>query len=143
MLLSPRMENHSKYSPKSEFTPRPSGRRVLLIEDDADVAESLRLLLEYSGHSLTVAFDGAAGLQAVHASRPEIILCDLGLPGKLDGYEVARALRRDYPANAFALVAMTGSDRDEDRIRSREAGFDSHLVKPVDPAALELVISRL
>ncbi|MBV9126062.1 MAG: response regulator [Planctomycetes bacterium] len=111
---------------------QPGGRRrrILVIEDSRDTAESLRLLLQMLGHEVRVAHTGPEGVRAAREWKPELVLCDIGLPG-LDGYGVARELRSD-PATARAhLLALTGYGGEEDRRRSREAGFDHHLIKPV------------
>ncbi|HEX5269723.1 MAG TPA: response regulator [Gemmataceae bacterium] len=115
--------------------------RVLVIEDSRDGAESLRMLLELCGHEVRVAYTGSAGVEAAKEFRPTVVLCDLGLPGGMDGYDVARALRQD-PATAPArLIAVSGYGQPEDQAKSREAGFDLHLTKPVDPAALQGLLS--
>jgi PAS domain S-box-containing protein len=126
--------------PAVDVTPAPAPRRVLLIEDNADAAASLTMLLEMAGHRIEVADNGTEGVARARAFRPDVVLCDLGLPG-LSGYDVARALRAD-PATARAcLVALTGHGHAEDRRRSRAAGFDEHLVKPVDPGELEQLLA--
>src|SRR5207302_8407216 len=100
-------------------------KRVLIIEDNVDTAETMRDILQFTGHEVAVAASGADALAAVDGFRPEVVLCDIGLPG-MDGYEVARALRRD-PAHArLALIAISGYAREEDRQRSLAAGFDLH-----------------
>ncbi len=109
----------------------PRHRRCLLIEDHVDAAESLAMLLELIGHEVEVAFDGADGLAKARAQRPEVVLCDIGLPG-MDGYAVARALRAAPETGASFLIALTGYGQDDDRRRALEAGFDTHLTKPVD-----------
>lgn len=114
-----------------------AGLRIVVIEDNRDAAESLRLLLSLFGHEVHVAFDGAAGLAAARSFRPDVLLSDLGLPGTLDGYGVARAVRADPELSRMHLVALSGYGQEEDRRRTQEAGFDRHLVKPVDPAVLE------
>jgi CheY-like chemotaxis protein len=115
---------------------------VLVIEDSRDTAEVLRLLLEVGGHDASVAYTGTEGVRTAQAWRPDVVLCDLGLPG-LDGWGVARALRA-YPATAAAhLIAVTARGDAEDRRRSHEAGFDLHLVKPVGPADLAGLLARL
>jgi PAS domain S-box-containing protein len=115
--------------------------RILLVEDNRDAADSLKLLLEIYGHEVALAYTGPAGVQAAKACKPDVILCDIGLPG-LDGYGVARQLRAD-PATAGArMIAVTGYGAEEDRRRSQEAGFDLHMVKPVDPLALREVVAR-
>ena len=117
--------------------PRP--RRCLLIEDHVDAAESLAMLLELAGHQVEVAFDGAGGLEKARSLRPEIVLCDIGLPG-MDGYAVARALRAAPETSSAFLIALTGYGQDDDRRRALEAGFDAHLVKPVDLDALRRLL---
>jgi CheY-like chemotaxis protein len=123
--------------------PRPAGKhlRILLAEDNRDTAHSLRLLLELYGHEVAVAYSGPDGVTAAERWRPDVVLCDIGLPG-LDGYGVARRLRGN-PATATArLIALTAYGGDEYRRRSREAGFEHHLVKPVDPDALFRVLDQ-
>ncbi|HVR12117.1 MAG TPA: ATP-binding protein, partial [Thermoanaerobaculia bacterium] len=117
-----------------------AARRVLVVEDNIDTAETLRDLLELSGFEVELAGSGGDGVAAARRFHPDVVLCDLGLPG-MNGYEVANALRRD-PATAPArLIALTGYGGDEDRRRSREAGFDIHLTKPVDPGVLRRLLS--
>jgi CheY-like chemotaxis protein len=105
-------------------------RRVLVIEDNPDGRETLRLYLEMLGHSVEVAEDGLEGVRRALASRPDAAIVDLGLP-RLNGYEVARQLRAAL-GDSIVLIAHTGYSRAEDRRRSYEAGFDVHFVKPVD-----------
>jgi CheY-like chemotaxis protein len=103
---------------------------VLLIEDNPDVAEALRELLELLGHPVEVALTGSEGVEKARQLCPDVVLCDLGLPG-MDGYAVAAALRAD-PATAGArLIALTGYGQEENIRRSAAAGFDAHLTKPV------------
>ncbi len=118
-------------------------RRCLIIEDNADAAESLGLLLELSGHEVTLAHDGVAGVEKARTLRPEVVLCDIGLPGKLDGYGVARALRQHFPNGDLHLIALTGYGQEEDQRRAREAGFDLHLTKPADPEKLQRLLAEL
>ena len=114
-------------------------RRVLVVEDNPDAAESLRLLLELSGYDVAVAGTGPDGVQIGREWRPEAVLCDIGLPG-LDGYGVARSLRADPNTAHALLVAVTGYGQEEDRRKAREAGFDHHLVKPADPAEIRRLL---
>jgi two-component system CheB/CheR fusion protein len=115
--------------------------RILVVEDNRDAADCLRILLELLGHRVAVAYSGPEGVQRAREWRPDVVLCDIGLPG-LDGYGVAGQLRHD-PATAGAqLIAVTGYGQEEDRRRSKEAGFDHHLTKPVDPAALQPLLVR-
>jgi CheY-like chemotaxis protein len=115
--------------------------RVVIVEDHPDTAECLRLLLSLDGYQVRVAYTGPEGVRLAREWHPEVVLCDIGLPG-LDGYGVAAALRR-HPATAQArLIAVTAHGSDADRRRSQEAGFERHLVKPVDPdLLLELLAS--
>jgi PAS domain S-box-containing protein len=114
--------------------------RVLLVEDNADAADSLAMLLEILGHRVRVATDGAAALDVAETHRPDVMLVDIGLPG-MDGYEVARRVRRDPRLAGVTLVALTGYARDEDRRRALDAGFDCHLVKPVDIDQLQSLVA--
>ena len=118
---------------------RPSPRRILIVEDSRDSRDMLRYLLEHAGHEVHEAADGPSGVEAILKVRPDIALVDVGLPG-LDGYEVARRIRADAAGGKVRLVALTGYGLPEDHRRSQEAGFDAHLVKPVDPASLAAVI---
>ncbi len=111
------------------------GRRVLVVEDVADSAESLREVLELNGHVVEVARDGVEGLQKAKAFRPEVVLCDIGLP-VMDGYAVARSLRKDDETSGAYLVALTGYGQPDDRRRAMEAGFDTHVCKPPEVGAL-------
>jgi two-component system CheB/CheR fusion protein len=116
-------------------------RRCLLIEDNRDAAESMALLLQLSGHEVEIAFDGSDGLEKARRFRPEIVLCDIGLPGGMDGYAVARALRADPDLARCRLIALTGYGQEEDQRHAREAGFDVHLTKPADLEALRRLIA--
>ena len=117
-------------------------RRVLLIEDNVDITDFIRMQLEIWGHEVFVAHDGPSGLEAALRLRPEIALLDVGLPG-MDGYELAQRLRRDPAGTEICLVAMTGYGRPEDRARALAAGFDAHLVKPVDPRRLQDLLAAI
>src|SRR6185312_10940311 len=124
-------------------SPQPvSGRRILVVDDNHDSAESLAMLLEITGNETLVAYDGMVALRQAAAFRPDVVLLDLGLP-KLDGYEVARRLRARPWGKKLVLVAITGWGQDEDRRHTAEAGFDGHLVKPVDYAALTQLLATL
>jgi CheY-like chemotaxis protein len=115
--------------------------RVLLVDDNVDAAESLAMLLRLWGHEGTVANDAPAALRAAEAQSPEVALLDIGLPG-MDGYELARRLRSQPGLGRAVLVALTGWGQEEDRRRSQEAGFDHHLVKPVDLSALQELLAQ-
>lgn len=111
-------------------------RRVLLIDDNIDAAESLAQLLSLSGHDARTAGDGVQGIRLATDFRPEVVFCDLGLPG-MSGYEVAKELRSLPFGREMILAALTGYGQPGDRERTARAGFDAHLVKPVDPAVIE------
>jgi two-component system CheB/CheR fusion protein len=111
-------------------------RRVLVVDDNRDAAESLAALLRIQGHDVRVAGDGPKALASAEEDPPEVVFLDLGMPG-MDGYEVARRMREGPTLRQAILVALTGWGQDEDRRRTRAAGFDHHLVKPADPEALE------
>jgi CheY-like chemotaxis protein len=115
-------------------------RRVLVVDDNADAADSAAMLLRLSGHQVEVAHDGHSALEAARAFRPEIVLLDIGLPG-MNGYEVARELRSRPENRGLVLAAVTGYGQDEDRRRAHEAGFDYHLTKPLAPGVLTSFIA--
>jgi PAS domain S-box-containing protein len=115
--------------------------RILVVDDNADSAESLAMMLRLLGHEVHTAHDGPTAVLAAATIAPDVVLLDIGLPG-MDGYEVARQLRALPQVRGAVLVAQTGWGQEEDRRKSREAGFDHHLVKPVDPAALREVLDR-
>jgi CheY-like chemotaxis protein len=113
-----------------------------VVEDDLDVAEMLVMLLELWGHTVEAVHDGIAALVVGQTFRPEVVLCDIGLPG-MDGYELARQLRQQEGLNKSVLIAITGYGQEEDQRLAQEAGFDHHLIKPVDPAALGKLLTSL
>ncbi|MGC4120347.1 MAG: ATP-binding protein [Myxococcales bacterium] len=117
-------------------------RRVLVIEDNQDAADSLTEALALVGHEVQVAYDGPAGLERARAFRPEIVLCDLGLPG-MDGFAVARALRADSAFWGVYLVALSGYAQPEDLQRAAQAGFDQHLAKPASLDQLEQILAEV
>jgi DNA-binding response OmpR family regulator len=106
-----------------------------VVEDNRDSADSLRQLLYLSGYEVAVAYTGQDGLRAAKRMRPHVVLCDIGLPDS-NGFVVASALREDPDTASARLIAVTAYGQEEDRRRAREAGFDLHLVKPVDPQVL-------
>ncbi len=116
-------------------------RRILVVDDNVDAAESLALLLRMEGHDVRVAHDGPAALAAVEADPPDLVFLDIGMP-VMNGYDVAQRLRQRPGLEKLTLVAMTGWGQEEDRRRSHEAGFDHHLVKPADPEALRQLLAR-
>ena len=123
-------------------TPASSGRRrVLIIEDNIDAADSLREALELGGHEVEVAYNGPAGIAKARKYRPEVVFCDIGLPG-MDGFEVARAFRADNALGGAYLVALSGYAQPEDVLRASEAGFDQHLAKPPSLERLEQTLAQ-
>jgi len=116
-------------------------KRILVVDDNVDAATSLQLLLKSLGHEALAVFDGQQALSTALAFRPDVVLLDIGMPG-LDGYEVARRLRKSKRGEPLRIIAVTGWGLEADRARSREAGFDVHLVKPVDPTVLTSVIGN-
>lgn len=116
-------------------------RRFLVVDDNQDSVKSLAMLLELTGNETRTAYDGLEAVEAAAAFRPDVILLDIGLP-KLNGYEAARRIREQPWGKKVVLVALTGWGQDEDRQRSREAGFNGHVVKPVDHAALMKLLAE-
>jgi CheY-like chemotaxis protein len=126
----------SQLSPKPPSTLAPTKTyRILVVDDNWDSSESLAMLLKLGGHETHTAHDGSAAVEAAEALRPDVVLLDIGLPD-LNGYEVARRIREQPWGKGMVLIALTGWGQEEDRQRSREAGFNAHLVKPVDHVAL-------
>ncbi|WP_438028710.1 PAS domain S-box protein [Sorangium sp. So ce233] len=125
-------------APSSLHPPRPL--RILIIEDNEDAAESLQALLAMNGYRVEIALSGPAGVEAARSFRPEVVLCDIGLPGGMDGYGVARALKGSLGGSSL-MIALTGHGQDEDRRRVREAGFDMHFIKPIDPGSLQELLA--
>jgi signal transduction histidine kinase/CheY-like chemotaxis protein len=124
--------------------PRQAGQRldIVVVEDNDDAAEMLALWLEQLGHQVRVARTGGSGLEVVLTSVPDLVLCDVGLP-EMDGVEVCRRIRAELPGPRPVMVALTGWGQEEDRKRTREAGFDHHLVKPVALDALSELLGRV
>ncbi len=117
-------------------------RRVLVVDDSADQAETLAALLELDGHEVRTATSGAAGIQVALDFRPDVVLLDIGM-GRMDGYETARSLRRHAVLDGVVLIAVTGYGQEDDRQRTSEAGFAAHLTKPVDLDALRRLVGRV
>jgi CheY-like chemotaxis protein len=118
------------------------GRRVLVVEDSADARLGVQLLLEQAGHVVETAGDGPEGLAKLGQFHPEVALIDVGLPG-MDGYELARMARSQPETRDIRLIAITGYGQEEDRQRALAAGFDLHVAKPVNPAVLQELLTRL
>jgi two-component system CheB/CheR fusion protein len=128
--------------PGSVAAPAAARRRVLVVDDNLDAAESLATLLKISGHDTRMAHDGAQAVEQAEAFKPDVVFLDIGMP-TIDGHETARRIRREPWGRDMVLVALTGWGQTEDRRRSKEAGFDHHLVKPADPQVVEKLISSL
>ena len=142
-LIERHMEDAFDSNPHARSTrAEKSGRRILVADDNQDALESLGTLLEISGHEVHTASDGMLAIEIAARVRPEVALLDIGMP-RMDGYEVARRIRAESWGKHIVLVALTGWGQDEDRRRTREAGFDSHLVKPLDLDALTDFLARL
>lgn len=120
-----------------EDAPPEARRRVLVVDDNEASAQGLAMILQFEGYDVRVAHDGETALEVLRGFRPEVVLTDIGLPG-IDGHELGRRIRRDRDLSAGLrlLAALTGHADPESRRRSRESGFDQHLVKPVDPEAV-------
>jgi CheY-like chemotaxis protein len=132
-------ESGQAHAPLRREPGRETPRRIVVIDDNQDAAESLAMLLRLKGHDVQIAYDGPSGLALALGTAPECVLVDIGLPG-MDGYEVAKRLRSHDRSRRTVLVALTGYGQQEDRARSRQAGFDHHLVKPVAQNVLEDVL---
>ena len=123
-------------------TPAPRPLRILVVDDNQDSAMSMAMMLSIMGHETRTAHDGESAVEAAESFLPEVVLLDIGLP-KLNGYEVAQRIReRAWGASMF-LIAVTGWGQEEDRQRSSEVGLNVHMVKPVEPAALERLFAEL
>jgi CheY-like chemotaxis protein len=121
--------------PAARPAPGPGALRILVVDDNRDAAEGTAAVLEMEGHEVRMAADGEAALAAASDFLPDVVVLDIGLP-LLDGYEVARRLRRAPATQSVFLIALTGYGQKEDRQAAQDAGFDRHFVKPADPAAL-------
>ena len=122
--------------------PASGGLKVLIVEDNEDSAQMMSFMLELGGHEVRTAHDGSEALEAARAFGPQAVLCDIGLPG-MNGYEVAARLREQPAFQQTPLIALTGYGEEDARRRSKEAGFDYHLVKPVEPDALAALLGSL
>jgi CheY-like chemotaxis protein len=122
---------------------RPAARyRVLVVDDHSDAADSLAMMLQIFGHEVRTGRDGQEAVEAAAAFGPDVILLDIGMP-RLNGYDACRRIREQSSGRAPLIIALTGWGQEEDRRRTQEAGFDGHLVKPVEPAALEGLLAKL
>jgi CheY-like chemotaxis protein len=133
------LESRKPSRPEIPAVVDPKHLRVLVVEDNRDSAESLRRLLELCGYAVTIAETAKEGLDAAKSLRPDVILCDIGLPDS-DGFSLARALRKHPETSAARLIAVTAYGKDEDKEQSKKAGFALHLLKPVSPGTLLQVL---
>jgi PAS domain S-box-containing protein len=140
VVLSPAAQPPSP--PKETAEPTGPSLRVLVVDDNADMAQSLAMLLKYSGHQVRTAHTGPIALAAVLDYRPNVVLLDIGLPG-MDGNEVAKRIRQQPVLQNVVLVAMTGYGQDTDRQRSQEVGFNAHLVKPADFGTVQQILATV
>lgn len=122
-----------------EISSHRTGSVILVVDDNADAANSLATILRMSGHDVHIASDGHSAVQLAIRVRPQLVLLDIGLPG-LDGFAVAKRLRQELGLAGMKIIAITGSGIENDRHRSMEAGIDQYLLKPVDPAFLESLL---
>lgn len=127
---------------REDRAPRASELRILVVDDNRDAAATLAMLLKSTGSYVRTAHDGEEAIQVAAEFLPNVVLCDIGLP-KMDGYEVGRHIRQEPWGEKMTLIAVTGWGQDDDRRKSDEAGFDRHLVKPVDPNALMNLLAGL
>lgn len=127
---------------KNEKTVSPASLRILVVDDDRDSTVSLSMLLQIMGHQVRAAYDGPQAIDHAAEYRPDIVLLDIGLPG-MSGYEVARRIRQEPWGRQMTLIALTGWGQEEDRRHAEEAGFDYHLVKPVEATALAKLLASL
>jgi CheY-like chemotaxis protein len=139
----PALRNGPKTTTPTKSLPRVARQspRVLVVDDSVDTAEGVSKLLKLLGHDVQTAYDGPAAIELARTFKPEIILLDIGLPG-MDGYAVVKQLRSEDCCKDALIVAISGYGQEEDVRRSREAGFDQHLVKPVDYDALMSVFAQ-
>ena len=120
----------------------PPSLRILVVDDNRDAADSLAMLLRTSGNDIRTAYDGAEAVQVANDFEPEVVLLDIGLPN-MDGHEVAQRIRQEPWARRTCLIAVTGWSDEADRARSRAAGFDHHLVKPLDTSHLAQLLGSV
>jgi two-component system, chemotaxis family, CheB/CheR fusion protein len=139
--LATRLDEEPAAAPAAPAGTAPKPRRILVVDDNADAIESLAVLLQLDGHEVASAADGQAALAIAQSLRPQVVLLDIGLPG-MDGFEVARRLRTLPEAKRALLIALTGYGRTEDQQRSIDAGFDQHMVKPLDLERLNALMAN-
>jgi CheY-like chemotaxis protein/anti-sigma regulatory factor (Ser/Thr protein kinase) len=138
-VLTPAVQEPGLRSDGEEAASAPVRRRILVADDNVDSAASLAMMLEFMGNEVRTAHDGVEAVEAAAAFRPDVILLDIGMP-RLNGYDACRRIREQPWGRGIAIAALTGWGQEEDKRQSREAGFNHHLVKPVEPAALEKLL---
>jgi CheY-like chemotaxis protein/two-component sensor histidine kinase len=138
-IAASELEVNRKASQTNGHLPR---RKILVVDDNADAAESLAALLQISGHDTRLAHDGQAAVEAASQFHPDVVFLDIGMP-TLDGHETAKMIRQQPWGKHMVLVALTGWGQSEDRRRSKDAGFNHHLVKPADPAVVAELLASL
>jgi PAS domain S-box-containing protein len=135
-------QDHKTAGPLAYSIPPRSGKRLLVVDDNKDAADSLAMLLRLQGHEVRVAYSGMAAVETTKTYTPDVIFLDIGMPG-MDGYEAARRIREQPGLGRTVLAALTGWGQEEDRRRTAEAGFDHHLVKPPEPKVLQELLADL
>ncbi|HWJ04807.1 MAG TPA: response regulator [Steroidobacteraceae bacterium] len=141
MSREPTADPQSRPADLEPGTGAVAGRRLLIVDDNRDAADSLALLLGLEGHEVRVAYAGRPAIEVAHEFKPELAILDLGLPD-LSGYDVARLLRQDPALARIELIALTGWGQEEHRKRALEAGFDHHVTKPVDLDQLARLLGK-
>lgn len=139
-MLADNADRNTATSPTVNNSPQRF--RILVVDDNHDSALSLAMMLSIMGHETRTAHDGESAVTTAESFLPEVVLLDIGLP-KLNGYEVAQRIRENTWGKAMFLIAVTGWGQEEDRQRSSEVGLNVHMVKPVEPAALERLLTEL
>jgi CheY-like chemotaxis protein len=137
-----RLEAPLRLVSEDEMAPRCPRRRILVVDDNRDSTESLRLFLDMLGNEVAVSYDGLEAMKALASFRPDVVLLDIGLP-KLNGYEAARQIRQRPGGKDVYLIALTGWGQEEDRRSCKEAGFDRHMLKPIDLKVLQELLNTL
>ncbi len=140
VMLNPGTQPPSQLEVTAE--PISPSLRVLVVDDNVDAADSLGLLLEAAGHDAQMAYEGVSAVKVALKFRPHVVLLDIGLP-RLDGYEVAKRLRQDASFVDVVMVAMTGYGQATDKLRSQDAGFNHHLVKPADFGEVQQILATV